>query len=52
MRLLSDRLLALGAKVREGRSMGENFNLDAVRQYLIEQENYIKRTYKEMNDWD
>ncbi len=52
MRLLSDRLLALGAKVREGRSKGENFNLDAVRQYLIEQENYIKRTYKEMNDWD
>lgn len=52
MKLLSDRLLALSAKVREGRSAGENFNLDAVRQYLIEQENYISRTYKEMNDWD
>lgn len=52
MKLLSSRLLALASKVREGREKGENFNLDAVREYLVDQENYIKRTYGEMNDWD
>lgn len=48
MKILSDRLMALSEKVREGRENGDNFNLDVVTQYLKEQETYLKKTYNEM----
>lgn len=51
MKVLSDRLMALAEKVREGRNNKENFNLNIVTQYLMEQESYIKKTYREMSDW-